>query len=248
MDMIIIPMAGKSLRFITAGYTKPKWMLPIHGRPLLDYVINSFKLYIKTDHFVFIFMSEPGFEEFITERAECLGLNKYTLIAIEVQTQGQAETVYKGLKRVQIEPSEEVIIFNADTIRPNFKKPNFLENCDGWIECFLGSGEHWSFVEADTLSGENLAIRVVEKKRISNLCSTGIYFFKNPQIFYDAYRLELKNRQANELYVAPLYQNIINQGRIVRFNIISSNEIYFSGIPAEYLMSCKEKNLINFFE
>ena len=49
--MIIIPMAGKSSRFYKAGYTLPKFMLPLNGKTIFEEAVSSFKKYFKTDFF-----------------------------------------------------------------------------------------------------------------------------------------------------------------------------------------------------
>ena len=40
--MIVIPMAGLSSRFTKAGYTKPKYMLPLAGKSVFAHSIESF--------------------------------------------------------------------------------------------------------------------------------------------------------------------------------------------------------------
>ena len=42
---IIIPMAGESSRFFNAGYTVPKYMLPLGSETVFDKAIKSFKDY-----------------------------------------------------------------------------------------------------------------------------------------------------------------------------------------------------------
>ena len=38
-----------------------------------------------------------------------------------------------------------------------------------------------------------------------------------------------------ELYVAPLYQSLIDQGRTVKYSVINSTEIFLAGTPPEFL-------------
>ena len=39
---IIIPMAGKGQRFIDAGYSIPKPLISINGKPMVENVIKNF--------------------------------------------------------------------------------------------------------------------------------------------------------------------------------------------------------------
>ena len=52
---IVITLAGKSRRFKSAGYTKPKFLLEIDGKPILLRVIEMFS---REDTFHFIFNNE----------------------------------------------------------------------------------------------------------------------------------------------------------------------------------------------
>jgi len=39
---VIIPMAGHSRRFLEAGYTKPKALLPVGNSTMIERVVNMF--------------------------------------------------------------------------------------------------------------------------------------------------------------------------------------------------------------
>ena len=241
-------MAGQSERFLKAGYTHPKWMLPIHGRPLLDYVIYSFKNYFKSEKFVFIYRGDSSIYDFICARVKLFGIEEFQIINIKNSTRGQAETVFNGLKNYRLPSDEGILIFNADTIRGYIEKPNFTSHCNGWLECFYGQGDHWSFVLGDAPPNEKIAIKVVEKKRISNICSTGLYWFDSWTTFLNSFKFELLHPQAHEIFVAPLLQNIINKNGIVRFDVIQNEKIFFSGTPLEYQAASSDARLLNFFE
>lgn len=46
--------------------------------------------------------------------------------------------------------------------------------------------------------------------------------------------LETNNTAKNEYYVAPLYNQLIEQGGIVFYDLIDSDKILFCGTPSEY--------------
>ena len=48
---IIIPMSGKGQRFIDAGYTDPKPLIKVDGKPIIEHVCNLFP---GEDNFIFI--------------------------------------------------------------------------------------------------------------------------------------------------------------------------------------------------
>lgn len=232
--MIVIPMAGLSSRFSRAGYDKPKWMLPLAGRPLLDWSLLGFSGLFAVEEFLIIYRETGGVGEFIRCRTNELGIAAPRLVALDAPTRGQAETVQLGLEKGDVPAETPITIFNIDTIRPGYAHSPRLAGSAGWLECFMGHGTHWSFVEED-LDHPGVARRVVEKQRISSNCCTGMYYFASRELFDTAYAAELAQPSAAELFVAPLYQRLIDANLRVTFDVISPEAIFFSGTPEEYV-------------
>ncbi|HWX46634.1 MAG TPA: capsular biosynthesis protein [Roseomonas sp.] len=241
--MIVFPMAGLSSRFARAGYDRPKWQLPLAGRPLLDWSLLGFAALFETEPFLIIHLDQPGVAEFVRQRAATLGMRQAELVPLAVPTRGQAETVALGLDAVRAAESEPLTIFNIDTLRPGYRPPPVLTDCDGWLECFEGEGDHWSFVRPAPEGGDRAA-QVTEKLRVSSLCCTGLYHFRSAGRFRAALEQEMRAPSARELFVAPLYQHMIEAGQDIRYGVIGPEDIFFSGVPAEYEASRREEGRI----
>jgi len=229
-------MAGLSSRFTKAGYTKPKYMLEAHGKSLFHHCILSFERYFEKEDFLFIARNIDDTKSFIDTECESLGIQSYKIAMLTEPTRGQAETVYQGISQLEIKPNCGITIFNIDTIRPGFCYPGYLDKTvDGYLEVFNGPGENWSFIEP---SSDQSVIRTTEKNRISDYCSNGLYYFKSWEIYLEAYNHMLKedkeNWQAGELYIAPLYNHLIQQGCNIKYQLINQSDIIFSGTPIEY--------------
>ena len=54
----------------------------------------------------------------------------------------------------------------------------------GHIPCFYAEGDHWSFAKLDA---DGNVIEVREKKRISENCTLGAYYFASAKLFADLY-------------------------------------------------------------
>lgn len=239
--MIVIPMAGRSRRFYEAGYDKPKFMLEAYGRSLFDHAVMSFERYFDKEQFLFVMRDLDEAPAFVESGCRSLGLKDHRIVVLAEPTEGQAETVALGLNAVRASDDAPLTIFNIDTFRPGFKQPDSFDfsSVDGYLEVFNGEGDHWSF--ALPAPGENAECRVAEvaeKKRISNLCSTGLYYFAKAGLFREAYEVvaatPADQLQGGERYVAPLYNRLIRQGRDIRYRLISPNEVIFCGTPEEY--------------
>ncbi|WP_206245241.1 glycosyltransferase family 2 protein [Novosphingobium terrae] len=241
--MIIIPMAGLSRRFTEAGYTQPKYMLPLHGKPVFDHAIESFSTYFASHPFVLVVRDVMDTPAFVTERCKALGVADFQVIALDGPTDGQAETVQLGLDRGDFGDESALTIFNIDTFRPGFTFPQatWNHNSAGYLEVFHGSGENWSYVKPAP-EGDHLASEVAEKRPISDLCCTGLYHFARAGDFRAALKAERAAPSAKELFVAPLYNHLIAQGGAVHFQKIEPTEVIFCGIPAEYEALLAEKN------
>lgn len=238
--MIVITMAGLSSRFTRAGYTLPKYALDLHGHTVFEWVIRSFEHYFYSEHFLFVVRPDDFAKAFVTDAVHKLGILRYDIIELERDTRGQAETAYLALQGFT--DDFPVTMFNIDTIRYDYRKPEFLDTCDGYLEVFRGDGEHWSFVEP---GADALVLRTTEKDRISDLCSDGLYYFKSQFQFRKICEqaLSSNNQVKGEFYIAPLYNQLIHTGGVVKYDVIGMDQIDFCGTPDEYQILMKKKVL-----
>jgi NDP-sugar pyrophosphorylase family protein len=238
--MIVIPMAGLSQRFSNDGFTLPKYMLEARGETVFWHAINSFRHYFEDAEFLFICRDVNHTKEFIAKQCSRLGIYRFNIIVLESPTKGQAETVHLGIEKINAAKDEPLTIFNIDTFRLNFRYPvNFnINEIDGYLEVFKGSGSNWSYVKPLGNSKYSVS-ETAEKNPISDLCCTGLYYFRSVNLYNNYYLkhcLEkfIPDKKFNEHYIAPIYNSLIEDGFDIRFNIINKNEVIFCGIPDEY--------------
>ena len=239
--MIVIPMAGKSSRFFNEGYVIPKYMLPLKGSSnVFRESVKSFKNYFKTDLFLFITRSDFEVENFVKKECGLLGIENYEIVSLRNETRGQADTVKIGLDSVKKNIQEEMYIFNIDSIRANFIKPNsvFLNDTTGYLEVFEDDGDHWSFIEPDD---NNLVKRTTEKVRISNLCSNGLYYFSSIGLFDHVFKISEQSNYNSELFIAPMYNSLIKMNKTVKYILLDRSKTVFAGTPKEYKLLLKEE-------
>lgn len=241
--MIVIPMAGASRRFFEAGYTSPKYMLPLAGRPIFDWAVASFTRYFDLETFLFVIRDIDGTRDFVAARAAALGIRKIELVTLDHVTAGQAETVEFGLDCANVAAEESLAIFNIDTIRPNADiEPQ--SGKDGWLEVFEADGDHWSFILPDP-NDPTSVLRTTEKVRISDHCCTGLYTFRSRRLFDLALKEERAHPSSRELFVAPIYNHLIARQFKFGWKSVSGKDVLQSGTPAEYeaLLAAPPSNL-----
>lgn len=242
--MIVIPMAGLSSRFFNAGYPIPKYQLGLpNSQSVFEWAVTSFEEYFHSDHFVFIIRDVFNTKFFVENCINQLGIGSFSIVVLEDETEGQADTVYQGLKKISetISEHEELFIFNIDSRRTGFRKSTAVHNKDiaGYLEVFEGEGDHWSFIKVDN---NGKVILTTEKERISNLCSNGLYYFRSIKLFNELFEQEYQNRRnslvKSELYIAPLYNYLIQNNLAVDFELVDHSKIEFCGVPTEYEALC----------
>ena len=235
--MIVIPMAGLSRRFSEAGYSLPKFMLDLHGQTLFAHSVRSFEAYFKTETFLFIVRDEPGFANFIQKEVTQLGIAAHQIVLLERPTNGQAETVQRGLVEGRVSPDAPITIFNIDTFRPGFRYPekSWMSHADGYLEVIDGcSDPAYSYVLP---ASDNEICRVAEtaeKVVISQLGSTGLYWFRRAKNFMRHFSQSNQPLSSGELYVAPIYNSLIGAGLDIRYEIVDVEDVIFCGIPQQY--------------
>ena len=80
--VIIFPMAGKSQRFRDAGYSEPKYELPLAGQSVFRHAVAGFSHYFQSARFLFVHLEGAG--AFV--RSECieLGIKEFDLAEISL--------------------------------------------------------------------------------------------------------------------------------------------------------------------
>jgi len=238
--MIVIPMLGKSSRFFKAGYKVPKYQLPLGDETVFSKSVRTFEKQFLNTPFLFLLRADHNALKFVTHEIVKLGIKDFRIKELNYETRGQAESVFIGIS--EYDGDIPILIFNVDTIRLDFKVPDKKIYGDGFIEVFKAEGDAWSFVEAGV---QNKVIRTTEKKRISNLCSNGLYGFAKCRDYKFAYSEYLKTGVFvnEEIYIAPLYNTLIQKGLRINYIEVEAEKIIHCGIPEDYEHLIKNKFL-----
>lgn len=229
--MVAITMAGFGSRFAQAGYTVPKYCINVLGRPLFDWSMLALSAFREKGwNFSFAVREADESKDFILNRCRALDIPVSYYMGLDKPTDGQATTAY--LLAQHAEPQQPFAIFNIDTfVRPSAMAPEQIPpQCDGWVPCFPGPGESWSFVRLNEMG---LATELREKQRISAHATVGFYWFRTAQLYLDAYARYFANggEEKGERYVAPLYNQLIADGCNVRISELALDDVGMLGTP-----------------
>ena len=227
---VIIPMAGRGKRFEDAGYSFPKPLIDVNGKPMIQIIIENLNL---TAKHIFICQGEHVQKFAIHDLMNLLKPDS-EIISINEITQGAAETVLKA--KDLINNDDELIIANSDQWI-DWNQQHFLSfmrknEADGGIVTFISTHPKWSYVR---INDENLVEEVAEKRPISNIATVGIYYYKHGKDFVKAAeQMMAKNiRTNNEFYVAPVFNEMILSGK--KIHIYPIAEMKGLGTPEDLL-------------
>lgn len=231
---IVVPMAGHGSRFAKAGYELPKPLIPIHGYAMIWLIINNLR---PRQHHRFIFIClQEHVDRFQVDRLLKGWAPGCEIVPVDQVTDGAACTVL--LAKELINNGDDLMIANSDQwvdidINTYLKAMDTL-GADGLIMTMWADDPKWSFVR---LNAEGRVVEVVEKQVISNEATVGIYNFRRGVDFVAAAEAMIKKglRVNGEFYVAPVYNELIAQGRLVGyFNIGKVGKgMYGLGIPSD---------------
>ncbi len=228
---VIITMAGEGSRFRKIGINLPKHEIVAKGKTLFQWSMAGLSAFFKNNNFTFI--SRVGTNALILAQAKAIGIQHCQVIEIDYLTKGQAETTMLAL--ANCDENEPILIFNIDThlnLSEQELNQELMQGYDGWLQTFKAPGDHWSFA---AVNEQNQVVAVSEKKRISDFASTGLYYFRSAELFktlFEKYKTAVQ-QQYGEMYIAPLYQYLINEGGKVGHYCISYEKVVPLGTPEE---------------
>jgi len=236
-----MPIAGRGSRFAECGFKVPKPLIPVHGVPMIEVVVNNIRP-SQPHRFIFVALREHldhlGIHEILQKIAPGC-----SVVPVERVTEGPACTVL--LAREWIDSDDPLMIANSDQW-VDINIDDYLTEmnrrlADGLIMTMWANDPKWSYV---AFGPDDTVINVVEKKVISNDATVGIYNFRHGRTFVDAADdMIASNMRVNgEFYVAPVYNGIIAMGRkVVARNVGRERQgMWGLGIPRDLEMFLKD--------
>jgi len=224
---IVIPMAGLGSRFANVGYKLPKPLIDVNGTPMIRVVVENMNI---NAHYIFIAMKKHVEEYDVENVIKEVTCGNYTIRTIDELTEGAACTVLKV--RDIIDNDKPIMLANSDQYL-EWDPYEFLvktQGVDGLISVFEATNRRWSFAKVDD---NGRVTEVAEKKVISNLATTGLYYFaKGSQFVRCADSMISKNIRTNgEFYNAPIYNELVEEGGVVKTHMCS--KMWGLGVPED---------------
>jgi len=231
MLTIVMPMGGDAKRFAEKGYTFPKPLVEIVGRPMVEIVVQNVAP-SEAHGFVFI-CRQDHIERFALADVLRLVAPECRIVPITGQTAGALCSVLLAMEFVG--QDDELLVANADQVidatTDAFLNDARRRDADGAMVTFPSTHPKWSYAR---LEGDRV-VAVAEKRPISVHATAGLYYFRRGGDFLAAAEaMILKNAALhNEFYVCPVYNELILAGKKVVVYPITREQMHSLGTPED---------------
>lgn len=228
---IAMPIGGTGKQFSDHGYTFPKPLVEIHGKPMIEVVAENLKP--DEDHeFIFGVRKEHIQRYAMSDMLELISPGCH-VVEMHNDTAGALCSVLLAIDHLN--PDAELLIVNSDQV-VDVRMSDFLlkaraEQWDGYIMTFPSTHPKWSFAREE----QNQVVAVAEKRPISNNATSGIYYFRSSRLFLEAAeKMILKNATVQgEFYVCPVFNELILMGHRIGLFKIQTEQMHSLGTPED---------------
>jgi HAD superfamily hydrolase (TIGR01509 family) len=234
---ILIPMAGAGSRFEQAGYTFPKPLIDVGGKPMIQIVTENLNLQA---NYIYVVQKKHR-EKYNLDTLLNLITPKCKIIETDGITEGAACTAL--LAKEYIDNDNPLFFANSDQY-VEWDSNEFMykmqeTNADGGIVTFTSTHPKWSFVKSDE---NGLVTEVAEKNPISQTATVGYYYWKHGSDFvkYAEQMIDKNIRVNNEFYVCPVFNEAIADNKKVR--IYNVETMWGLGTPEDLTYYIKNYN------
>jgi beta-phosphoglucomutase-like phosphatase (HAD superfamily)/dTDP-glucose pyrophosphorylase len=210
---VLVPMAGAGSRFSIMGYTFPKPLIEVNGKPMIQVVVENLNI---EANYIFI-CQKNHYEKYHLQYLLNLIAPGCKIVQVDGMTEGAActtlvaEHLIDNDKPLLIANSDQFIEWDANEVMYAFS----ADQIDGGILTFPSTHPKWSYAK---VGEDGFVEKVAEKMPISNDATCGVYYWKKGSDYVkNAWQMIDKDIRTNgEFYICPVYNEAILDGKKIR--------------------------------
>jgi HAD superfamily hydrolase (TIGR01509 family) len=210
---VLIPMAGAGSRFQQAGYTFPKPLIDVKGKPMIQVVVDNLNM---DANYIFVVQKEHRAKYNLDTLLNLIAPN-CKIVEVDGMTEGAACTTL--LAKEHIDNDAPLVMANSDQFLEwdsnEFMYKMIEQKVDGGIVSFQATHPKWSFAKVDE---HGYVTEVAEKNPISDIATVGVYYWaKGSDYVKYAEQMISKNiRTNNEFYTCPVFNEAIGDCKKIK--------------------------------
>jgi len=227
---VLIPMAGEGSRFVKEGYTFPKPLIDIQGKPMIQKVVENLDFDCE---YIFV-VRKKHIEKYtgLIATLDRITNGKFQYVEVDGLTEGAACTTL--LAKKYINNNEPLLIANSDQIvewnSNEFMYAMIGDNIDAGILTFKSQHPKWSYAK---VNDNGFVTEVQEKNPISDIATVGIYYWTkgSDYVKYAEQMIKKEVRVNNEFYVCPAFNEAIADAKKIK--IFHIEKMWGLGTPED---------------
>ena len=238
--IILIPLGGIGERFKKDGYTAPKALINIFGKPIIYYLLDN--LTLTGVDFVYIPYHrdyiEYRFEDRLTKDFPNI---KFKFLPLLHDTGGAAQTIQIALSKLNTPDTTDTPILCLDG--DNFYTTDIIKMWNGENErvafpsvVFTVKDTNENPIYSYVKINNNACIDdIIEKVKISDYACTGAYGFNSYKMLLENLNemISLDIRQKGEFYTSTIIKMMINKGIIFTNKTLEKKNWLCLGTPLQ---------------
>jgi capsule biosynthesis phosphatase len=233
---IIIPLGGLGTRFKKFGYTNPKPLVNVFGKPILFWLLDNLNL-SHIDKILIPYNKELKKYNFEEDLINKYPKHKFKFLELESDTRGATETLLKMLDTLPIETDDcPILSLDGD----NFYNCDIITQWNGENKIFTFEDYNTESIYSYIKFENEKIIDIIEKVKISDFACCGSYGFnswKNLK-YYCNYIIDNNILQKGEFYVSNAIKQMILDNIIFKNSIIPKEHYICLGTPLHVKIFC----------
>jgi len=221
---LIIPMAGHSKRFYDAGFNKPKSLIDVFGRNILEHIVLNFQFFSE----ILIIVRDEDLIDFSIDKLDYLAKANINIVGIADHTKGPSYSILMAKEFVKADLTTLVhycdVFVNLDCSQIF----TLLKHTDATFISFDGfhpsrvNGTDYAYAKLDGLNPSKVN-EIREKRSFTQdpekeHASTGLYGFKSGKFLLESVVQQIiEDNQINgEFYTSLTLETILkNHGEVL---------------------------------
>jgi HAD superfamily hydrolase (TIGR01509 family) len=230
---IIFPIGGKGERFFKEGYTKPKPLIHVFSKTMIETVIDNLT-FAKEDHVFMIYqkdLDDFGFSDLIRSKYP-----RIHLIKMDQHTKGASETLVIGIQEIikSCDHNKKTLLLDCDTFYTEDVCSIFRESQDNMVFYTKNTNPNpiYSYIELD--QDQNI-LNIAEKRKISDNANSGAYAFVDIYQLHEMCNYVLDNNITfnNEPYTSCVIGVFLHRGFKFKGHELEASRVISLGTPKE---------------